>query len=787
MIPGEARFVETAFEIAVLQVEQRAFDPRIELAARSGIELAHGCIGEDGVIGLRIERAEQALVAFVLGAVISEGDEEAICDRTLGVDGHACLVAKIAVEIAGPAHAICHVPRTDGAFGQSDHGPVEVARGNPGFKLLLAGNLAIVETEGQLEGAAGHGRGELDQREAGIVLHRPASRGRALARQLADLLAGDLLGALIGSIEREFAGHAFAQRAIVAVQHADREHGARTAVRHQAGLFGHEFDPGGKIRKIHHAVRAGGDRAVGIDDFGRQDRLLVRQRNTAPAADREIARVGLANAVVGQRLYRLAVHEEAHGLVLAVPDGCSHGRRARIGIDGGGKPSVRAIAQRDPVHARLRLHGSFNAFFQAQCQVYRFRCVPASLRQRVFGNDGMEIGNHQRTALADREMRIDGTGAARGARAIDECPAFGQRHRAGLHDVGSGDHAIEVIAAFVIGDREAAVFQHHAHARDADAVFLQGAGSGGDAAGNGHAAGDDVALDFDRGAGARIAAEGVHRFGFVFRVTLRRIGAHRHGISDAALAARGNIAEREHEAAAIRADRQGCRVGHAIDPHGIGAGAEPGGGRVGHRNIALRAAEVWVAHRDGVEDCIARLGLAARGVLGDRNRNAGPVERNVDLHGGRIDELEGAAIRGIGNHERTAVRTAEQGDLRRRDGGWRGVGGRRLDPQDISAQRCQREPVFPCTQLVDVAGSIRDGLARNHGRGPRGYAVFRENTGGLPGDRVDQRDHCARYRFAGFAVEDHAEGIGKDRNICFQHDIVATRAAGADGDDVAIC
>ena len=70
VIASEARLVEAGLEISVEGIEGRAFDADIEFLARGGIEPAARCIGEDGIIGIGIDGAEDALILVPLGTVV---------------------------------------------------------------------------------------------------------------------------------------------------------------------------------------------------------------------------------------------------------------------------------------------------------------------------------------------------------------------------------------------------------------------------------------------------------------------------------------------------------------------------------------------------------------------------------------------------------------------------------------------------------------------------------------------------------------------------------------------
>ena len=78
-----------------------------------------------------------------------------------------------------------------------------------------------------------------------------------------------------------------------------------------------------------------------------------------------------------------------------------------------------------------------------------------------------EVTAPQRTAANVDELRVGAAGIAHMVDAAGQLMRIGNRDRIHLHDVRARHDVFEVILAFVVGDRIAAVFEVHAHACDA--------------------------------------------------------------------------------------------------------------------------------------------------------------------------------------------------------------------------------------------------------------------------------------------------------------------------------
>ena len=775
IVGGKPGLVEGGLEIAIERIETGGFDADIQLLAAGGIELARRGITEHGVIGVRIDRAEHALVLALLGAVIGEGQQILPEHAALGIERDARIIAKIAVELAGAFHVVGHRTRAHGAFGKADHSPFDRTRFDPGFQFLAAGDLAIVEGEVETQRAADHGRGKLDLRDAFIALHHPARRHRGRAGELVQLLAVDLFGALVGGVEGEAAGNAFAQRAVVAVQHADRHHRAGAPIGDEVGLVAQEFDLGGRAGEEHLAGEGLGDLAEGIEDARFEHGPVGQQGDTAPLADGPLARLWGLGAFKGERFDRLAIDEQLHGLAAAVAHGNLEGGRARVGIGGGREEAICAITQGDVIGGggggvlgRLASGGGLRR---------------GGSGARAFGQLGMEIGDRKAAALAGGKARDRAARAAGGAGAIDEAAAFGQGHRRNLHHVGAGDDAFEVVAPVAIGDREAAVFQHNAHARNAATLgFGQSARALGDAADDGHAVGDPVTCDVDGGIGAHFAAQRVAGYGKVDCAARRGVGADAHRIGHARRSARRQIAEGDGQGAAVGRDGHCLGCGRAVHPDTIRTQAQPARGRVGERHAAAHARGIGVADGEGVEHHVTGLDAGARCGFHETQIGRRTIHRQVDLEGHGGVEHEDVTEGTFADHIGLAVRARDPGEhLARHDRGG-GVGGGRLDREAEAPLGGEREPEFARGHREGIACAIGDGLAAHHAGRPRRHAVGREDDGGGAGIGIDQRHARAADRFAGLAVEDHAEGVDQHGDVGRHEGRIAARAHCGHGD-----
>ena len=406
VVPGKTGLVEAGFEIAVKRIERRRFHSQIKLLTRCRVEAAGRCIAEHRVISVRIKRTEHTLVFGLFRAVIGEGDEIFPEHAALGIERHACFVPKIAVEPPGALHILGDGPCAHRPFGETDYRPFDVAGHDPCLEFLFTYDFAIVEPEVEPDRAAHHGRGQFDQRNPVSAADDPAGRARFEAGQLIELLAFDLFGALIGGAERKLAGHAFAQRPVVAIEHAHGNHGPCTTVSHKVRQLGYQFDFRGSGGEEDLALDRLVDFAEAVYDVCAQHRAFVLQRNAAPLAHSVFAGLCLAGAFEVEAAYRLAVDTKRDFLSLAVPDCDANSRGTWIVTDFGGQPAIGAIAQGDPVGRRAVCFRHGVAF------ALRARFVPACLddlldcrREGVFRQARMEICDDKRSALSNREAR----------------------------------------------------------------------------------------------------------------------------------------------------------------------------------------------------------------------------------------------------------------------------------------------------------------------------------------------------------------------------------------------
>jgi hypothetical protein len=167
-------------------------------------------------------------------------------------------------------------------------------------------------------------------------------------------------------------------------------------------------------RKVHHTLESCGLVAVGVAQACLQDCYFLLDRNAAPRADGESVILRLARTVEGQEIHRFAVGKQFNALVSFVTNYDAHSRRTRVVIDFGEQEACGSIAHGQPVGFGPCSIGIAARLFVDACN----RRFPA------IGQDCMEVGHHQATALTAHEAGVDRSGVAGGAAAIDELTAF---------------------------------------------------------------------------------------------------------------------------------------------------------------------------------------------------------------------------------------------------------------------------------------------------------------------------------------------------------------------------
>ena len=435
LIAGELGLVEASLHIAIHGIEGRCLDAKIELVAAGGIKPARRTIAIDGVIGLGVNRAHQGLVIRLLGAVISDGQQEFAQHPALGIECGAGVTAKVAREIARALHGIGNGPRADAAFGKTNQRPFDIARLDPAFERLGAMLLAIGEGEIEADGARSHGRRKLDQRHAILALDHPMRRIAAKPRERARLGRGDGIGAFVRAGDGDIARQTGMNRAAIAIKNAHRDHRARAAIGDQLRLLADQPRLEGHVVEMHRARDMGGKAAIKVMHKGRKLGRLAIERHTAPDADR-IAPIGRnLDVVAGQLGDGLAIGEEVNRLARAMADDHTHSGRARVVIKAGEQKIDRAIAHRQPVgigasgvlllaHGRV-LDGVLGGVLGGVL------CVLGGALGRGNGRCGhwqfgAEIGNHDAAALPQDKAAGRAVGGARAAAAVHETAAFGQ-------------------------------------------------------------------------------------------------------------------------------------------------------------------------------------------------------------------------------------------------------------------------------------------------------------------------------------------------------------------------
>ena len=321
-------------------------------------------VGEDSVIGARIDGAHQHLVVTLLGAVVRRGQDQPIGDRPLGIDCDAGLIAEIAVEPAAALHLVSHSLRTKRAFSQTDHGPGLLARDDPGVEFHAAALLAVAEVELGMKLAARHGRGELDIGNAVITDHVPARGIAAKAGQGAFLHRIDRLGAFIRSGKTELPGQTRTDRTASAIEDAQGKHRTCAAIGNQAALAEHQFNLRRSAGIVDTANQFGSDFALGATNNCGQARIFAVKLDTAPKRYGIAATRGLACTIEGDRIDRAAIDAKLDLLVGAVADRNADRRSARVMIKCREQEGRFTIAQRQPVDIRPSslLFGSSTGF-----------------------------------------------------------------------------------------------------------------------------------------------------------------------------------------------------------------------------------------------------------------------------------------------------------------------------------------------------------------------------------------------------------------------------------------
>ena len=614
--------------------------------------------------------------------------------------------AQIGFECARTFHAIGNGLRPQRAFGQADQGPRQIARHDPAVDGLVPFGPAVVEHEIEMDRAADHRRGQFDIGHAVIALDRPVRRGAALAGQRTLLQGVDHFGAFIRRGNGDITRHAAVHRASVAIKNAQGQDRPRAGIGHQVGLFGHQPHLRRDIGEIDIARQRGGHRAIGIAHHSHQMRGGAVQRNAAP--DRHgIGMVGGDLGAVERNFgHGLTVGRQFHLLPVAVADRHADRRRTRIVIDRGKQEFGRPVTQRQPVDigARSRLVADPGGMGLGVL-AHRPGCAR---RHR-----SIEIGHFQHAALPLDKARNGAAGSDGGPGAIDEMAAFGQCRRRHLDHVIARHQTVEVIASVLVGDRIAAVFQHHAHPGNAVARSIAHASLIGNPPDKRHVVGQHVGHDLHhrmrrRGQSHRIC----NRCG-VWRLSCRSILVNCGGIGDHVLRCGCHRAQVDRQHPPVGGELHLVGQRRAIDPHRLGADAQLPRRFVDHHHIAL---DIGFRIADGqrVEHHIALLRGGATGGLGDRRCGAGLVHRHIDAHRLRSGYAERGAIGPGADLHRGAVGAQDAGQVLRRNGRRRRIRRRRLYFQAILSRCDQREQVFARRQLERHAAAIDHRLACHH-------------------------------------------------------------------------
>ena len=321
-----------------------------------------------------------------------------------------------------------------------------------------------------------------------------------------------------------------------------------------------------------------------------------------------------------------------------------------------------------------------------------------------------------------------------------------------------------MIASVAVGDGEAAVFEHDAHARDAEAFVTRRARPGGNAADHGHAARYCVAIDRYHRLGDGRVAGGVGGFGAVGHLPRGCVPTQCHRIGDAHGRTRRDDTGIDGDAAPVRVHGQRLGPGNAVDPQRFAAQTQPGRGEVHDPRRGLRMSRIGIRDAQREIDRVTGLRAGARGGLGQGDADIGPVEGVVDPDRVRRKQGEARAEARIRDVECPAVGSGECGQRRGGRARRRGVWGGRRHLQPVGPESHQRKAIFARRHRVDVARRIGHGLAAGHARRPGSHPVLCEYRCGLAGRGIDNRHPRARDRGAIDTVEDQAEGVREHIN-----------------------
>ena len=276
-------------------------------------------------------------------------------------------------------------------------------------------------------------------------------------------------------------------------------------------------------------------------------------------------------------------------------------------------------------------------------------------------------------------------------------------------------HTFKVIATVTIGHREAAIFHHDPNTGNTHAVVMNGATTCSDTTDDGHATGNSVTFNFDRGPGKCGPPQRIRCFSTVHRLSRTGVRAYDHGISDPSCPPTGDVAKQNFHPRSVRSDLNRIRRRRAIDPDGVRTQAQPARWLVYQHNVALYARGIGIACGDRVENRIAWLNTLARSCLGQRDIQARPVERDIDLDRRRIGQRQVPAERCIFDNKGAAIGARQTRQCFPACDGGRSIGFGRLHIDAICAEEGEREPIVARRHRIDIAGAIGDRLTRDHG------------------------------------------------------------------------
>ena len=209
-----------------------------------------------------------ARVFLLARRVVGHRQQEVALDAALGEERDAAIVFEAFFAIGGARrfHVAGDRVVRRRAFGDADQDPVARGRREPHLELVV---LALVVTQAD-DGVAGDGgRLELDQRDAVVadLDLRVARTGRE------DLVVVELLDfphRAVRRIERERGGGAGARGLAVLVEHAQRDHRARTAIGDELRRGLVDLGAHRAAAEVHRAFGLPQHLAVGIDDASRR-------------------------------------------------------------------------------------------------------------------------------------------------------------------------------------------------------------------------------------------------------------------------------------------------------------------------------------------------------------------------------------------------------------------------------------------------------------------------------------------------------------------------------------